>query len=75
MVKENVTVCEDLPATRLAQGIVNDTAVTCPKTVPGIVPVGAYVVVQSLLVVTDTPQVAVKPDMIPLNVRPHSVMV
>ncbi len=68
-----MTVCEDLPATRLAQGIVNDTAVTCPKAVPGIVPVGANVVVQSLLVVTDTPQVTL--FMILLNVRPHSVMV
>ena len=67
-----MTVCEDLLATRLAQGIVNDTAVTCPKAVPGILPEGAIVVVQSLLVVTDTPQVT--PNAL-LNVRPHSVMV
>ncbi len=54
VVKANAAVPDDDPAMRLVQGMDNDTAVTCPVAAP-MTPVGAYVVVQSLVVVTDTP--------------------
>ena len=61
------------PAMRLDQGMDSETAYTCPLLARPMVPVAAKVVVQSLLVLTDTPQGALVKKV--FNVRPQSVTV
>jgi hypothetical protein len=71
--KENTAVWEDLPAMRLSQEMDRATANTRPGGASPILGVGAKVVVQSLLVLTETPQSGM--EVVRCKTSPQSVTV